>query len=163
MNTLEIAAIIVIVCCIFYGKMRGLVGMLLPLVANLITLIILGTTKRMWKDVFFTWVLEDINLIGIRILVIVILYVILMLAIKFVIAALKILAKLPLIKEGNKILGVVAGMVQGLLLIWAFLAIVQVFQGTGLGVQMLPMIKESRVISFLYDNNLITYVISDLI
>lgn len=137
--------------------------MLLPLVANLIAIILLGATKKMWKDVFFTWVLADIQLIVVRIVVIVILYLIIMLAIKFLFAALKILTRFPIIREGNRLLGFVAGVVQGALIIWAFLAIVQLCETSAFGVQMLEMINASVPLKFLYHNNLITYVVYDLL
>ncbi len=163
MNALEIGAIVIIICSLLYGRKRGLVGMLLPLVANIVTILLLCVTKSMWKEVFFEWVLADIQLIFIRIVVIVILYGVIVLAFKFVFAALKIITSLPLVKQGNRLLGFAAGLIQGLLIIWTFLAIVQIAANSTFGMQMLPMIEKSVPLSFLYKNNLITYVVYDLI
>ena len=79
---------------------------------------------------------------------------------------LDIFAKLPLLKQANKLVGMALGLVQGILLVWLFFALVTVISGTEFGQTMFRYINESKLLSFLYTNNIpmnfITKTVADL-
>ena len=79
---------------------------------------------------------------------------------------LDVFAKLPLLKQANKLVGMALGLVQGILLVWLFFALVTVISGTEFGQTMFRYINESKLLSFLYTPNLpmnsITKTVADL-
>lgn len=77
---------------------------------------------------------------------------------RLVVGLLDIVTKLPLIKGVNRFLGGAAGLVQGILVVWLFLFLVAVACTSTFGQMMLGYVKESEILSFLYENNGILYL-----
>lgn len=78
----------------------------------------------------------------------------------FIIARLlNLIAMLPLIRNVNHLLGVIAGFVQGMVLIWLFMYLVAVCCTSSFGVMMLDYINKSMILSYLYNHNLVLYLI----
>ena len=67
---------------------------------------------------------------------------------------LDLFAKLPLLKQANQIAGLALGVFQGILVIWLFFAVVTVISGTEFGQNMFGYINSSKLLSFLYANNI---------
>lgn len=77
----------------------------------------------------------------------------------FIIARLlNLIAMLPLIRNVNHLLGVIAGFVQGMVLIWLFMYLVAVCCTSSFGSMMLDYINKSMILSYLYNHNLIMYL-----
>lgn len=161
MNSIFFFLIIVFIINIYYGLKKGFVAMMLPVLSNIVTLIILGCTRPLWSVVLTQWVFQDFSLILVRIVVLVLLYIILIAIVKLIIASLHILSKLPIIRFVNKLLGIVAGALAVVLEVWAFLALIYVFRDSAFGTWALPQIKQSQQLMFMYDHNLITYIVAD--
>jgi len=163
MNTMVFFSLILISVCIYYGVKAGFLKLVLPILANIVSILFLCLTRDLWADVLFEWVLQDISLIIVRIVVLALLYIIVMALIKLVIASLHILSKLPVLHFFDRVLGIVAGAVQGVLILWLVLAVVFLLKDTELGLWAVPQINETSWLAFLYDNNLIVYIISGFI
>ena len=161
MNSLTIIIIILSVINIYFGLKKGFVAMMLPVLTNIVTLVLLSCTRSLWSEVVMKWVLRDVSLIMARVVVLILLYIILIAIIKFVIASLHILTSLPLIRTVNKLLGVIAAIMAVMLEVWAFFALVYVLREGALGNWALPQIMQNEQLVFLYDHNLVTYIISD--
>lgn len=95
------------------------------------------------------WVLKGISFFAAFILVSIVL--------KFVIGMLDIVAKLPLIKGANRLLGGVAGLLQGLIIVWLLLFLVAIACTSQLGKTMLQYINDSAFLTYLYQHNGILY------
>jgi len=67
---------------------------------------------------------------------------------------LDLVAKLPLLKQANQLAGLALGTVQAILIIWLFFAIVTVISGTEFGQSIFGYINSSKLLSFLYTNNI---------
>ena len=67
---------------------------------------------------------------------------------------LDVFAKLPLLKQANQLAGLALGVVQAILVIWLFFAVVTVIGGTEFGQSMFGYINSSKLLSFLYTNNI---------
>ncbi|MBE5872586.1 MAG: CvpA family protein [Lachnospiraceae bacterium] len=160
MNTIIFLTWILFGVNIYYGVKRGFVKMILPLLANILTMLLIGITKELWHDVFFKWVLQDISLVFVRIVVIALLYLIAMSLIKLAMVALRLFSKVPVVSFADHLLGCLAGGVAGFLWLWGFLALTYLMQNAGLGRWALPQIGQSGFLQFLYDHNLITYIIN---
>lgn len=78
----------------------------------------------------------------------------------FVIARLlNLVSKLPVIREVNHFLGVLAGLVLGMVLVWIFLYLVAIFCTSPFGIAMTDYIQRSTVLTWLYNHNLVLYLI----
>lgn len=66
---------------------------------------------------------------------------------------LNLISKLPVLNEINHIAGLVAGLAEGVLVIWIFFIVLTVFAGTEFGGNAMRMISENAILSYLYDNN----------
>lgn len=69
--------------------------------------------------------------------------------------ALDIISKLPLLHQVNKMTGLVAGLIHGLVIVWIFCIILTVFGSSQLGQKAMEMIGEDQILSFIYNNNIL--------
>ena len=69
--------------------------------------------------------------------------------------SLGIAAKLPVIHGINKLVGLIFGFAEGLLVVWIFFFVVTVFAPTGWGGEMLSMISDSHILTWLYRENIL--------
>ena len=69
--------------------------------------------------------------------------------------AAKILDKIPVLKTFNKLLGMIAGLVLGLVAVWTFFLISIVFLGNSIATTILSQINGSSLLSFLFNNNVL--------
>lgn len=78
---------------------------------------------------------------------------------RIVLAALDILSHIPLIGGLNHLLGLIMGLVQALFLIWIFFLVLSMAAGTEVGMQLMSMVQESAMLSYLYNSNLFLQVV----
>ncbi len=76
---------------------------------------------------------------------------------KFAVGMLDIVTKLPIIKGVNRLLGGIAGLVQGLLIVWLLMFLVAIACTTELGQTVLAHIEDSEFLTLLYQKNGIMY------
>lgn len=76
-----------------------------------------------------------------------------------VITVLNILAKIPVIRFVNRMAGLALGLVQALVLIWFLFLILSLFSGTGPGMYLMSLVRESQYLYELYDANLFMRVV----
>jgi uncharacterized membrane protein required for colicin V production len=69
--------------------------------------------------------------------------------------ALDLISKLPLLNQVNKTAGLLAGLVHGLILVWLFFILLNVFGGTAFGQSVLELVGENEVLSIIYNNNIL--------
>ena len=69
---------------------------------------------------------------------------------------LNLLSKIPGIDKANAIAGAIAGGFIALLVIWVIFAIITMLGNTSFGQQMLAMIGENKLLSFIYNHNFIS-------
>lgn len=84
-------------------------------------------------------------------------FILVSIVLKLVVGLLDILTKLPVIKGVNHLLGGVAGLAQGLLIVWLLLFLVAIACTTRMGQTMMGYIGESEFLTFLYQHNGILY------
>lgn len=99
-----------------------------------------------------------INSLTFLILVIVI-YIIL----KIVIAALDVVAKLPVLNSINKGAGAVIGLVQGLLFVWVGCLVLAACSDKPWAQEAFRQINDNELLSFIYNNNMIIWIITKLL
>lgn len=75
--------------------------------------------------------------------------------------ALNLISKLPILNQINKTAGMLAGFIQGLIIVWIFFLVITVFGGTEWGQEALMMVEQSEILGFVYNNNyLLSFITS---
>lgn len=74
-----------------------------------------------------------------------------------------LITKLPLLKETNRCLGVLAGTGKGLLAVELVMLLIALGQNTEIGILMINWIYESHVLTFLYENNVVRMAVMALL
>ncbi len=78
----------------------------------------------------------------------------------FIVArVLNLVAKLPVIREVNHFLGVISGLVLGFAIIWLFFYFVAISCTSTFGIMVTEQIRQSTILTWLYDNNMILYLV----
>ncbi len=80
-------------------------------------------------------------------------------ALWFVTRFLDQLARVPGIRLANRLAGGALGLVQGLLALCLFFLLLSVFEATSQGQAILRMVRESEVLSFMYETNLLLHIV----
>ena len=104
--------------------------------------------------------LADIML---RILVFVVLFLTIFILLRVLVFWLDLIAKLPILSGLNQIAGAVLGGLEGLVFVWIGCMILTLASGTGLGGQIMSQVDISPWLSWLYENNLLSYLVLGLL
>lgn len=67
--------------------------------------------------------------------------------------SLRIINRIPVLKGVNRTLGIFAGAFQGLIIVWLLFLLLTLFAGSELGRQCIAQIDQSKILSYLYYNN----------
>ncbi|MBE5925915.1 MAG: CvpA family protein [Lachnospiraceae bacterium] len=85
----------------------------------------------------------------------IILFILISIAIRIILSVADVIAKLPLVKEVNKLAGVAVGLAEGLIVVWIFFIVVTALTSTEFGQIVMEQVKNNQILSFIYDNNLL--------
>jgi len=80
--------------------------------------------------------------------------------IRLILGALSVFASLPVIGGIDRILGLAAGIVQGILIVWALFLILSLFSTTPAGKNLMDEISRTPILQTLYNSNLLMNTIS---
>ncbi|MBO5372825.1 MAG: CvpA family protein [Lachnospiraceae bacterium] len=78
---------------------------------------------------------------------------------RYLASALDLVSYLPIIKGANKMLGVAAGLLKGLIIIWLGFYIITICAASDIGNQLLAYIEESSFLPYLYNHNILLEII----
>lgn len=98
-----------------------------------------------------------------RILVFVALFLVIFIGLRILVVWLDLIAKLPIFSGLNQIAGAILGGVEGLIFVWIGCLVLTLFSGTGPGLQVMGQIDASAWLSWLYDHNLLSYLVVGLL
>jgi uncharacterized membrane protein required for colicin V production len=70
-----------------------------------------------------------------------------------------LVAKLPLIGQANTLLGLIAGAAKGFIWGWVVLMVIAVLAYTGANTELIALVNESQILTWLYENNPIMMVV----
>ncbi len=87
-------------------------------------------------------------------------FIVTMIVFWFISVALDIISKLPFLHQINKTAGLLAGLLQGLIIVWVFCIILTVFQSSQLGQKAMELIGKDEILSFIYNNNFLLQFIT---
>lgn len=89
-------------------------------------------------------------------------YLVLVIALRILCFMLDIISKLPVLHQINKLAGLIAGLVQGIIVIWLLCIALTMLSGSALGKSCFEMINESKFLGFIYNNNFILNFVVDM-
>lgn len=72
---------------------------------------------------------------------------------------LDLISKLPVLHQINTIAGIAAGALEGLVILWILFIVLTMLGSTGFGQTCMAMINESRILSYLYDSNVLSKIL----
>lgn len=75
----------------------------------------------------------------------------------------KLISKLPLIRLVDKVLGIVFGVLEVLLLLWTVYTLVMMFHMGALGDFVLTYTKDSVILSWFYEHNYLAYLVEKVV
>lgn len=93
----------------------------------------------------------------------IVMFLVVFIALQVLVIWLDLIAKLPILSGINKIAGAVLGGVEALIFIWIFCLVFTVFSGTEFGSTALQQIDASFWLSWIYDHNMLSYLVLGLI
>ena len=96
-------------------------------------------------------------------LALVIVLIVSRIALIFVEKFLGLVSMLPLIGQADTLLGIAAGFVKGLVWCWVILTIIAMLAYTGTNTDLLALVNESEILTWLYENNLILNTLSKVL
>lgn len=108
-----------------------------------------ATVKEICLRVIAVRLAEVVLTAIVYIAIIVLVFVVL----KIVISATGIVGRLPVIKQANKLAGLILGMLEGLVVVWLFFAIITAMSGTDSVANIMKQIKANSFLQMLYDCN----------
>ncbi len=149
MNYMTYAVIAILVVFMLIGYIKGLVGELTTLIAlvlaviglALVMLIVDNALDKEYNDALF-------------ILLFLLIFIMLVQAIKVFLKTVKFLAKFPIINGANKLLGTLVGMAEGVVVVWVCFILISKYDLFNRSAEMLMMVKANKFTDFLYDTNL---------
>lgn len=154
MNLLMIIAAVVLFCMVMDGYKKGMVRSLISLISLLITCVVLfliGNALSSYFDGRFFNLIVTLLLLG----AIGLMHHLL----NAVFFSAKMISKLPIVHGLDKILGIVAGILETVLIIWTIYAF-NIFRDLGtLGQVIVDYTRDSKILTYLYENNYLAYLI----
>ena len=117
MELFDIIGLVIIVVAALRGLRRGFVVTLGRLCAGILSLLLVYLLNTWAFAQLVPTLLVDHQVVIVRVLLCIIVYIVLFLVLKTIILSLRILTGLPIIKGLNKLLGFVVGAAYGILLV----------------------------------------------
>ncbi len=72
---------------------------------------------------------------------------------------LDIISKLPVLHQINTLAGIALGALEGLVILWIVFVVITMLGSTSFGQTCMAMISESKILSFLYDSNVLSKIL----
>lgn len=162
MNLLLAISFGILIILSVYGYIKGLVKMLVPIISGLLGIVFLYLLRDWLFSFLFRWTFFQGEHVLARVVVILLFYFAGVLALKWALGMLKLMTKLPLVHGLNKLMGAVAGLAEGFLVVWLLLYIIQINNGRLFGIDFMSMILKTPFLYFLFQNNLIGHLMTTL-
>ena len=156
-NLLTIIAAVILICMVMDGYQKGMVRSLISLISLLITCVVLfliGNALGSYFDGRFFNLIITLLLLG-AIGVVHHLF-------NVVFFSAKMISKLPIVHSLDKLLGIVVGILETVLIIWTIYSF-NIFRDLGtLGQVIVDCTRDSKILTYLYENNYLAYLIEQI-
>lgn len=82
-------------------------------------------------------------------------FVVILILLWVIFMALDLISKLPLLNQVNKTAGLLAGLLHGLIVVWLFFILLNVFASSQFGQSIMKLVGENEILSIIYNNNIL--------
>jgi len=148
MNIFVIAVLIVLFCNVVNGFHKGMVKTII----SFISLIFLSALAVLLAAGLHSYLTKDYVQLVIAVILLCVLKIIHhLLGVVYLPA--KLVSKLPVVKTGNKLLGIVVGVLETVLILWTVYALIMLFGLGDIGTQILGYVAENPVLEWFYEHN----------
>lgn len=89
-------------------------------------------------------------------------FLVIFIILQIVCFSLNLVSKLPIINQINKLFGLAAGFVYAMVIVWLGFILLTAFSSTAFGHNLMGMVSESGLLSYLYNHNLLLEKITDM-
>lgn len=148
MSLVEGAVLVIVLICAFRGHHKGLAMEITSLISVLLSLLGVALIIRMIGSY-----LEENTSGMIQALIFLVVLAFLFQIFKLVIVSLKILTKLPVIHFLNGFLGMVVGIAEGIVVVWALFIVITKYDVAGQSVKWIAQIAENDILFYIYRMN----------
>ena len=158
MNILLIIVAILMICKMVDGYKKGMVKEIISFVSLFILCVVLALLANGVSSYFDK---KYVNVVLAVILLVVIGVVHHLLGVLFFSA--KMVVKLPIVNWVDKLLGIVVGMLEIILILWTVYTFVMFMDLGMIGNQIVEYTKESNILLWFYDNNYLAYLLENFV
>lgn len=158
MNWLLIILIILLISRMVEGYKRGMVKE----IVSFISLIVLCLAVAFVGGALLSYLEKDTVSMVVAIILLLILGIAHW-AVNSLLLPAKILAKLPIVKTVDKILGIVIGAAETIIIIWTLYTLVLTVEMGTVGEQIMVYVQESRLLTLLYQYNYLAHWVSGVL
>ena len=99
----------------------------------------------------------------IRVIIFTVLFIVFYAFLHIIIVWLNLISRLPILYGLNKIAGAVLGLAEALIFIWVGALVLTLFSGSEIGKSMITQINGSIWLTWLYDHNMLSYLVVGLV
>ena len=158
MNILLLAVIVVTILKIMDGYKKVMVKEIISfvsLVVMCVVILLLGSGLRSYME-------KEILGVAIAVLLLVILGIAHH-ALKLVFFSAKLISKLPIVHSADKILGMLVGALEVVLILWTIYTFIMYFEMGMIGNLMIEYSRDSKILTWLYEHNMLAGVVEKAI
>ena len=131
--------------------------MIRPIVQAMVALAQMGV--QIFEDYVGKYLADRV----IRVIIFTVLFTVFYASLHIVIVWLNLLSRLPIIYGLNKIAGAVLGLTEALIFVWIGCLVLTLFSGSPIGRSMIDQINGSIWLTWLYDHNMLSYLVVGLV
>ena len=158
-NYLFIGILMVIVLCGLRGLTEGFVRTTFRLLLNIaIMLVSIFVTPILVRNIFHSFLTEGTDALQ-QVPLVFVIFIALRFGAKIIVNWADLIAKLPVLRMMNRFLGFLAGLIQGLLIVWTIFLFSEIFYATSWGEWIHTMMETNEYVKYLYDNNILRDII----
>lgn len=110
---------------------------------------------NMGADSFSEYVAMSLTDILVEAFSVAVLFIIIGIILRIVVSILDLLSRLPIINGLNKSLGGLAGLAEGIVVVWFACIVITALGGTDFGSRILEIVCSNKILAFIYDNNIL--------
>ena len=154
MNILLIIMGIILICSIMDGYKKGMVKSIISFVSLIVLCIVVALIGNGLQSYFEG---EFLNVVIMVLLLCILGIVHHLLGVVFFSA--KMISKLPIVHWVDKLLGIVVGILETVLILWTIYTFIMFMDLGILGQQILDFTQENQILTWLYQNNYLAYLV----
>ena len=157
LNLMVIIVLIVMFCSMVDGYKKGMVKSIISFISLIFTcvvVVLLGNALHSYFDGKIFNVIIMVLLLGLIGIVRHLLGVVFFSA--------KVISKLPIVHWADKLLGIVVGILETVLILWTIYTFIMFMDLGILGQQILDFTQESKILTCLYQNNYLAYLVEKI-